>query len=71
MIVQCALRHTVELSTAHIGFELAVPGFRVELREPLAKIGQFQRRQFRDLAFDLFHTAYEAVHCIDYINAVM
>jgi hypothetical protein len=57
---QCLLCERVEATRLGIGFDLRIPALVIELREPLAKLGEFigRERLHRALnVFDAFHHA--------------
>lgn len=57
-ILQSFVGKFVEPSGSNIRFELLVPGFRVEIREPRAKTRKLLARKLANGRFDLFNAAH-------------
>lgn len=52
-------RHRIELSRLGIGFQLAIPQFRVKLRKPLPEGRRLLRRQVLHLALQIVDLAHQ------------
>ena len=52
VVAECSLGVLVELAGQHVKFELLVPRFDVEGREPATKVGKFTVAQFLDVVLD-------------------